>query len=142
MASISWTDDSGPATLENAHAGTPASRFAMWQPRSRSIGEKKEALADGQRHSFRFRADHGATFELRDIPESHMELMLRLSEHLDDGGTITVNTGDGASRSYTCCLAPGSEPPDPQLSDETLLWYTMAFNVITPSGGPMLCIYG
>jgi hypothetical protein len=142
MASIAWTDSTGSATLENAHAGTPASRFASWMPTSLPIGDKANAAADGQLYSYRLRTQHGASFELRDIPETSMALMLRLMLHLADGGTATVNTGDGAARSYTVCLAPEADPPAPQLSDETFLWYSMGFTVIAPgSADPMLCIH-
>ena len=142
MASIVWTDSTGTATLENAHAGTTASRFANWRPLGRAVGEKATGLGDGARHSFTFRQDYLAAFELRDIPESAMLLMDRLARHLDAGGTITVNTGDAASRTYTCTLAPGAEPPDPEMTDERERWYRLTFTLLNAAATPTAMILG
>jgi len=135
-------NDGAARTLSNGRPA-PADRFSGWAPRSRPIGPRSHAMADGALHAFVFRWDYGATFELRGIPAAQMATMERLVRHLATGGTIVVNTGDIASRSYTVGLAPGAEPPDPALSDARQLTYTMSFAVINraASPGPMLCIY-
>lgn len=142
MPSTIAFNDGVARTLSNGRAA-PMDRFANWAPRSRPIGPRAHAMADGALHAFVFRWDYGATFELRGIPAAQMATMERLVRHLAVGGTATVNTGDVANRSYTVGLAPGAEPPDPTLSDPRRLEYSMQFSVINRAAdpGPMLCIY-
>jgi hypothetical protein len=143
MASITFTDTTGAATLQSAWPSS-INRFNSWVPFSRPIGEGANRLSNGQRHQFRFRTDYGASFEIRGIANTDVDIALRLQEHLlGDGNTCTVTTGDASSRVYTtCALAPGTEPelsgPDPET-----LEYTLSLTVIdvatTPT--PMLCEY-
>lgn len=142
MATSITFNDGAAATLTNGKP-RPGDRFASWAPRSVPVGERAHALGTGALHFFAFRTDYGATFELRGIPASQMAVMERLVRHLATGGTVTVNTGDSAARSYTAGLAPEAELPHPVLSDAQLLEYSMAFHVINRSGapGPMICTY-
>lgn len=146
MASISFTDAVGSATLDNGLtgvAGGVASRFAGWVPLPRVVGPVAHALATGAMQRFRFRTDYGARFTMRDIPNSSLATAHRLIVHLLDGGTCTVTTGDSASRVYaTCGLAPDTEPElVPQ--DAAQLTYALSLSLINLAGSPtaMLCVY-
>lgn len=146
MATIEFTDSTGAALLTNgyfAEADGVATRFRGWRPFTRPIGPLETALGTGRSYRFVFRTDYGAAFAVAEIPNSSLDIALRLMAHLLNGGTIAVATEDIASRLYsTCGLAPGTEPalegPDP-----VTLRYTLSLTVInlaTP-GAPMLCIY-
>jgi hypothetical protein len=145
MASITFNDGTS-ATLDNgmtAIAGGVGSRFADWTPFQRPIGPAVTALGTGARYQFAFRTDYGASFTMNDIPNSSMSIMLRLEAHLLGGGTVSVATGDSASRTYaTCCLAPDAGV-DITLQDKAELRYSMSFTLINiaASPGAMLCIY-
>lgn len=143
MASIAFTDSTGAATLQSAWP-SPANKFNAWTPYSRPVGEGANKLSDGQRHQFRFRTDYTASFEVRGIANTDVDIALRLCEHLlGDGNTCALTTGDASSRTYaTVALAPGTEP-ELTLSDPQTLEYTLSLTVVnvatTPA--PMLCEY-
>lgn len=144
MASITFTDGIGTATLDNGLTGTASgvgSRFANWTPFQRPVGSQATALGTGRLFRFVFRTDYGASFSIRDIPNTTMATMLRLQAHLQAGGTVTVTTGDSASRTYTNCgLAPEGDVTI-SMTDPTALLYTMELAVINLGGSQMLCEY-
>jgi hypothetical protein len=135
-ASITWSG----GVLQNFWAGTVADRFNNWRPRSFVVGQKRSLLATGERRVWAYRTSHGAEFELRDIPHTSMEAMAALALHLDGGGIVEVDTGDGVHVYPNCCLAPDADPPFPDLADARSQRYTMSFRLINLDGAPMLCI--
>lgn len=143
MASIDFIDDAGAATLTNGKSGGPA-RFSSWVPFQMPIGPKAVALGTGIVYRWAHRTDYGARFELRHIPNTNLDVALRLIHHLESGGVITVNTGDFASRSYdNCTLAPDADLSNVlQLSNPAMLEYTLSLAVVNLDGAPMLCVYG
>ena len=146
MATITFTDGTGAATLDNSTTGISTgvgSRFADWTPVQRPIGPRVPALGTGRPYQFRFRTDYGASFTMTDIPNTSMATMLRCQEWLLRGEAVTVNTGDAASRSYaTCYLAPDGDVTI-TLQDKNLLLYSMSFTLINGAASPsaMLCLY-
>ena len=144
MASITFTDTDGTVTLDNGmtgFAGGLGSRFAGWTPYQRPIGPAATALGTGRITRFVFRTDFGASFQMRDIPNTAFGTMLRLQAHLMNGGIITVSTQDVAARTYTNVgMAPDSEVTIEQ-QDATALLYAMGFTVINLSGAAMICEY-
>lgn len=143
MASISFTDSTGAAMLNSSWPGGAPRRFRNWRPYSKPFGEGANKLSDGQPHRFAFRIDHTASFEMPGIANSDMATLLRFVEHaLGDGNTFTVTTDDLASRTYTCCIAPGTEP-DVTREDAGMLEYTLALTVVNIVTSPtaMICVY-
>jgi len=69
-----------------------------------------EALGTGELFVFKFRDDYGASFEIREIEQSNVAAALRLIRHLNNGGEVTVTTGDADSNEYTCKKWKGAEP--------------------------------
>jgi hypothetical protein len=122
-SSLEWDDDQGAGTLTNGYPA-PGDRFAGWEMDSPLQSVEAETLADGTVHVFEFHAKYHVTFELRDIPQDQVASALRLIRHLNRGGEVTVNTGDAASRTYTCQKVKGSQPslgkPDPNTLRRTL----------------------
>lgn len=144
MASITFTDGTGTSTLDNGLTSSAAgvgSRFANWTPFTRRVGESATALATGARYSFTFRIDYGATFEMRDIPNTNQSVALRLLRHLQGGGTCTVTTGDTASRAYATASLDPEGDVTLAFQDAQFLTYTMAFSLINLAGADMLCTY-
>lgn len=144
MASLSWTDSLGAATLSNLKPDR-GSRLADFRPISVGIGDVAHALGDNVRYTFKFSTRYGCTFAITQIPNSELALMDRLALHLDDGGVVTLATEDSASRTYTTLqLVEGAELPHPELTDKALLEYTMRFALFDARGSlsaPMLCVY-
>lgn len=146
MATITFTDGTGAVTLDNGTTSISTgvgSRFADWTPFQKPIGPRVPALGTGRPYQFRFRTDYGASFSLTDIPNTKMSDMLRCQEWLLRGESVTVNTGDAASRSYTTCyLAPDGDVTI-TLQDKNLLLYSMSFVLINGAASPaaMLCLY-
>lgn len=142
MASIQFTDGTGAVTLQSAWPA-PANRFGAWRPFAVPIGEGAHALGTGQRYQFVHRTDYGASFEIRGLVNTDVDLALRLQAHLISGGTCTVNTADAASRSYaTCCIAPDAEVSI-EGPDVVTLEYVVRVAVINVAAAPaaMLCEY-
>ena len=78
MASITFNDGSS-ATLDNGLTGVAAgvgSRFATWTPFTRRVGERAVTLATGASFAFTFRIDYGASFEMRDLPNTTQSVAL------------------------------------------------------------------
>jgi hypothetical protein len=132
--SISWVDDDGAATLTNSKP-TPGDRFANWNPRSVPFGDSEWDLGTADLDVFEYREDHSASFDLVGIPYNSLDLLLRLQNHLESGGTVSVTSGDTLGSTYpTCGLAPETEVTF-ELSDKTTLEYTLSvslLNVATP----------
>lgn len=144
MASITFTDGSGTATLDNGLTSSAAgvgSRFANWTPFTRRVGERATALATGASYSFTFRIDYGASFEMRDIPNTNQAVALRLIRHLQGGGTCTVTTGDTASRTYSQASLDPEGDVTLAFQDPQFLTYSMTFSLINLAGADMLCTY-
>jgi hypothetical protein len=144
LASITFTDAGGTATLDNgltAIAGGLGSRFTGWVPFQRPIGPMATALGTGRGTRFIFRTDYGASFTINELPNTAMATMLRLQAHLLAGGLVTVTTGDAANRTYTnCCLTPDGDVTI-EMQDSTLLTYSMSFTLLNLGGAAMLCEY-
>lgn len=143
MASIAFTDATGAATLTSAWPSGAARRFRSWEPDSADFGERASKLSDGQGHQFAFRVDHWASFEMPGIANSNLAIALRFMRYCrSDGATFTVTTDDLASRTYTCCLKPGSDPTL-RLEDRQMLEYTLSLVAVNIATSPtaMLCIY-
>lgn len=143
MASITFNDGTS-ATLDNGLTVTAAgagSRFASWVPFTRRVGERAVTLATGASFDFTFRIDYGATFQMRDLPNTTQSVAMRLIRHLQGGGTCTVTTGDAASRIYTNCGLDPEGNVSLEFQDATFLTYTMNLSLINLSGADMLCQY-
>lgn len=144
MASITFTDGTGTATLDNGLTATAAgvgSRFANWTPFTRRVGERAVSLGTGASYAFTFRIDYGATFEIRDIPNTNQTVALRLMRHLQGGGTCTVTTGDSASRTYSQSSLDPEGDVTLTFQDAQFLTYSMSFALINLAGADMLCTY-
>jgi hypothetical protein len=105
MASSVVFNDGSSAALANQRP-VPFDRLWNWTPLSNDIDDRAVTLGPGVTSSFLFRVDQGASFEIRDIPDTQMTIALRCKRHLERGGTCTVNTGDSAARVYTARLWP------------------------------------
>lgn len=143
MATIVFNDGGGSVTLDNgttAMSSGVGSRFADWMPFQKPIGPRVTALGTGVPYQFRFRTDYGASFAMTDIPNTKMSDMLRCQAWLLNGGSVTVNTGDNASRTYTAYLAPEGDVTI-TLQDKNVLLYAMTFVLINSAAASMLCIY-
>lgn len=139
--SIAFTDGVGAATLTNG-VPAPGDRFRGWKPRRTPVGASETALGTGRRFMFAFRRDYSAAFSLDEIPMASLSTVLRLIDHLESGGTCTVNTGDNASRSYaTCGLAEGSTPELSQ-QDASNLTYSLSLMLVNLGAeSDMICDY-
>lgn len=144
MASITFTDSGGTATLDNGLASTASgvgSRFANWTPFTRRVGDRAVALATGAVSHFTFRIDYGAQFSMRDLPVTTQATALRLIRHLQGGGVCTVTTGDTSSRIYTNCSIDPEGDVTLSFQDSTFLTYELSLSLINLSAADMLCYY-
>ncbi len=144
MATSIAFNDGSAGSLVNGQVA-PGDRFANWKPKPNVIGESSNPQSSPVRTMFRFRTDHAVAFDLPKITSggatSNLTVAYRLKEHLERGGTCTVNTGDAASSSYTMCLGPGGSVAI-ELSDTEQMEYTMSFTEMVNTGGAMpVCRY-
>lgn len=141
MANVAWTDTTGAATLEpNVNGVAGASRFNGWLGVPHVVGPMHYRLGSGAPMREVHRREYRATFVIPRIAPEDLVLAQRLVEHLERGGSITVNTTDIAARSYTCTLCEGGSAslsgPDP-----VELWYSVALTVRSTGAVPMECVY-
>lgn len=136
---IQFTDGTGAATLSNGR-NVPGDRFWAWAPLTRFVGPSNVTIGDGVTRVFPFRTDYGARFEIRNLPDTEVDVALRLIRHLLQGNTCTVNTGDTSARTYTARLWPGEEPSlDP--ADDRRRHYTLRLALKNGAAADMLCEY-
>ena len=148
MASITFTDATGTATLTNGKPA-PMDRFNSWTPFTVPYGDPARRQSDMRLVLFELGTMYGAGFELRKIPVQavggtrYVTVALRLIAHLLRGGTCSVATDDAVSSTYaTCGLAPDADP-SLVLSDPKQLEYTLALRLINLAAVPthMVCHY-
>jgi hypothetical protein len=138
MASIAFTDGTGAATLTNGKP-VPADRFRNWTPDTDTTGPKEEGSGTGDLFVWSFRDNYLVTFDLECIPASSITTLMRLKRWLIGGGAITVNTGDAASRSYTCKMPKGQPPQityDPEFKE-----YTLKLTLRNTAAADLVCEY-
>lgn len=140
-AKIDFTDTTGAATLECKWPITSARRFQNWQPYTRPVGEHAHELGTGRRHMWPHRSDRMASFEIAGIPNTDTDIAQRLIDHLLQGGTCAVDTGDGVHTYSECGLAPDTAP-ELVLDDRVTLEYRFRVTLINlGDSNPMLCEY-
>src|SRR5690606_31573667 len=123
VATIVFTDDDDTGTIRN---GMPSSWIQHWMVHEHADDEDARfGWGTGTRHRWLHRADYGASFELAHIPAAYQALVGRLLRHLRGGGSCTVNTGDAASRSYTCTIWPGWDTEAAKLTNREAVEYTL-----------------
>lgn len=137
--SIAFTDGTGSATLTNGKTGF-GGRFRNWVPLPEPEASSVVGLGTGAVHEWRFRADHGASFELHYIPAASLDIASRLKLHLEGGGSCTVTTGDSSSNVYTCTLFPGSKVALTQ-QDPALMEYALSLKLRNSGNAVMRCLY-
>lgn len=138
MASLAFNDGSA-ATLAST-VPAPANRLRNWRAGVKSIGPGATALGTGARSQWRFRTDFTAALELPYLAEADTDVALRLIVHLLGGGTVTLATGDSASRSYTCTLQPDTEPSW-TCEDRQEGYWTFACQLRNSAAAAMRCDY-
>lgn len=137
--SITFTDGTGTATLTNGKPA-PTDRFRGWTPDTAIIGPSEEASGTGDLFTWAFRTDYLVTFQLEAIPAASLTTLMRLKRWLLSGGAVTVNTGDVASRSYTCKMPKGKPPEityDPEFKE-----YTVRLTLRNTAAADLVCVYG
>jgi len=140
-AKIDFTDATGAATLECKWPVASARRLQNWQPYRRPVGEHDHELGTGRRHIWPHRTDKIASFEIAGIPNTDVDIAQRLIDHLLNGGTCALDTGDGTHTYSECGLAPNTEP-ELTLEDRTALEYRFRVTLINlGSSASMLCEY-
>jgi hypothetical protein len=142
MAQITW--GSPTQTLTNGYTGIAdgvASRFANYLPFTNRVGDTAIALGTGARTMFTFRIDYGASFEMREIPNTSLDVALALLRHLQNGGVVSVDVGDGVNGPYTNCVLAPDGNVTLAMQDNVELTYTLSVSVINLNGADMLCEY-
>lgn len=116
MASIS-TDESSPTVLASPRPD-PANRFFECTPNYVHVGPIKTTLARTI-HAFTFREDYTLSLTIRHLSPDQWEDALAVKQWLMTGGTVTVDTDDLDSNTYSgLTLAPGTEPEIKNDDDE------------------------
>jgi voltage-gated potassium channel Kch len=142
MASITFTDATGTATLNSAWP-SPANRFRGWTPFEVPFGDAAHGLGTGRRYLYEYRRDYGATFELPGIANTDLDIAMRLKAHLEGGGLVTLTTNDASSTVYTNIgIAPDTEV-EIVFEDRAMLEYTVKLTVLDQDTVPaqLLCEY-
>ena len=131
---IQFTDATGSLTLTNT-----SPRFASWVPIPADIGQQAVSMGTGLTYQFVFRRDNCASFEVKNIRPKDVSTAIRLMYWLESGGSVTVNTADVNSNSYTCVLQPNQHPK--LTFDSKMLEYTLALNLLNTAGTPLITKY-
>jgi hypothetical protein len=107
MADITWEDGSVPMSLGSPRPD-PANRFFEVVPDYVHVGPIKVAMTRAI-HAFTFREDYTVSVTIRHLSPAQWEDALALKQWLMTGGTVTLNTDDLDSNSYSGLqMAPGT----------------------------------
>src|SRR5688500_6911566 len=110
MASVTWTDGTGAASIVPRVNGVSAvSRFNAWEPMPRVIGPRHHRLGTGAPMVEVLRIDRVVSFVVPMLFAADQTLADRLIIHAMSGGQFVVNTTDLAARSYTCTIPEGGD---------------------------------
>ena len=120
MATISWTDSTGAASLTNDWPAA-VKRFSGWAALPDLKGERAEALT-GVGYVYAFAQTYDATFALADIANADQALVMRLIRHCANGGTFALATNDTAARSYPTVQCVGDTLPRAEQDPLELRW--------------------
>jgi hypothetical protein len=120
----------------------PADRFAVWLPDVEEIGDVDQELGSGVTHLSLLREDFVVHLELHQLDAVAQILALRLKRHLWRGGSVTVNTGDQAARSYTCRLKPKTIPEVAEdTTDPEFIRFLFRAQLLNTAAAFLLCVY-
>lgn len=111
-----------------------------WTPDVEPIGPSAVTLGGGVTYKFPFRTDYSVKFTVPYISALEMTEVLRLKNWLLNGGTVTIFTGDLASRVYTCRLRPDTTPEisqDPQEQE-----FALSLELINTAAAPLIASWG
>ena len=139
MATIAFTDGTGAAILSNGKTA-PANRFKNWTPDVEPIDDVEVVPGTAVIHYWTYRTDYCVAFEVDKLPASMHAIAVRLKLHLLRNGSVTVNTGDSSSTTYTATLRPGTVP-EIVMSDPARLRWSMSLQLRNSSAAPMTCTY-
>lgn len=139
MATITFTDDDGTVVIES-DIPAPGNRCQGWKPLVNPVGPMHNALGTGTPYKWTHRRDYGAKFELRELPRTLQDDCIRLLAWLQEGGIVTLATGDVNASSYSCYLWPGA---DPELSapDPKSLRFVLSLSLKNDAQARMTCVY-
>jgi hypothetical protein len=141
VATISWTDSVGAASLSPAPAGA-GGRFRDWTPIGDDEQDVAVGLGSGDTYAWRYREQHGASFVIPYLQSDQMALMTRLQRHLQGGGTVSIDTDDANNATYaTCRIWPGSKVEIRKVN--AIPEYEMTLTVLNRDASPvpMVCEY-
>lgn len=135
---LAWNDGTA-GTLDNGKS-VGGDRFTAWTPFPDLIGPRYAPLGTGRNIAWTHRTDYCASFQLTQIPRTKHALVDRLIRHLLIGGDVTVNTGDSATRVYTCHLRAGTTPAF-ERSDPQNIEYTLSLELVNNAAAPLVLEY-
>lgn len=138
MASLTFNDGSA-RTLTNS-VPAPGNQLRGWQPIPTFIGAKRIALA-GLPHAYRRRTAWRISASIENLLPSELDIAQRAIVHLDNAGTVTVNTADIAARTHTCYMAAGDSASISPPNDEGKFTFSFTLSIYPAPATPPLCIY-
>jgi hypothetical protein len=107
VADITWEDGSVPMSLGSPRPD-PANRLFDVTPKYEHVGPIKTAMTQA-RHTFTFSEYYTLAFTIKHLSPAQWEDALALQRWLTIGETVTLNTDDLDSNSYSGLqIAPGT----------------------------------
>lgn len=142
MASITFTDATGTATVTNAWP-LAIRRFTGYAARPDVKAERAEALT-GEAYVYVFAQLYDASFSLDDVDNADQALVMRLLRHCANAGIFSVATNDAAARTYPSVQCVGTDLPTATQDPVSLAWRVTFPRVRNVAAAPveMLAIYG
>lgn len=139
-------NDGVSATLTNGKP-YPANRFDNWTPATAPYGSLVHRQSDQTPTMLKLGTVFGASFQLSKIPDRTTsalrltDIANRLVAHLENAGSVTINTGDVNTAIYTGCYLLQGFTPTLVLSDPNQLEYTLSLALHQPGGSHLVCHY-
>ena len=141
MASITWTDGTGAASIAPRLNGiAAASRFNAWEPTPVVVGPRHFTLGTETPMVEVLRITRRVTFVVPYLFAEDQALADRLIIHAHSGGQFVVNTTDLAARSYTCTIPEGGDITF-GMADGSDLRYELRVAARNTAAAPLVCIY-
>lgn len=139
MATITFNDGTA-RTLQN-NAPYPGSNFRGWKAQPKVQAARQFSLADGTPYVWKHRTDWKVSFAIENLRPVDLDVAQYCIAHLENAGTVTLNTGDTSARTHTAMMSDGDGASIDGPNERGYYTFSATLTVIPAPATPPLCTY-
>lgn len=132
---ISWNDSTGRGQLT-----LTLPRFSSWTPDLVEAADSAVVVGTGVRYKTLYRTDYVATMVANNMKAVDLPLVMRLKQHLTNGGVAYVSTNDAKGNTYEVRLTAEGTVAISFANNQTQE-YSISLDVKNTDAAPLLAYY-